>query len=132
MARYAMSTSTSLTPEAAVERVTALLAEQGFGILTRIDVHAVLEKKLGISRAPYIILGACNPTFAHAALEAEPEVGILLPCNVAIEAVESGTRIHVTEPEALFSLVDSSALKPIMVQVRARLEAVALALAEKT
>lgn len=125
MARYAITIPTPLSVDAAVEKVTALLAAQGFGILTRIDVHEVLQKKLGVTRAPYVILGACNPGFANQALSLEPEIGILLPCNVVVEGAEGGTRVHVTEPEALFSLVDREDVAPIMREVRERLFSVA-------
>ncbi len=131
MARYARTVPTSLEPAAAVERLTALLAGQGFGILTRIDIHEVFARKLGVTRPPYIVLGACNPNFAHAALELQPEMGILLPCNVVVEgnADGVGSRIHVTEPEALFSLVEDPRIAPVMADVRDRLMRVADALA---
>ena len=137
MSRYAFTVPTSLEPAAAVERVTALLAAEGFGILTRIDVHEVLQKKLGVTRAPYVILGACNPHFAQEALALEPEIGILLPCNVVVEGVDRGSRVHITDPEALFSLVDRPGgpdrpdrpgLAAVMAQVRERLVNVARAL----
>jgi uncharacterized protein (DUF302 family) len=81
---YAIRVTTKLPFEAAIERVTALLADEGFGVLTEIDVAATLKKKLGIDTRPYRILGACNPQFAHAALEATPYVGVFLPCNVVV------------------------------------------------
>jgi uncharacterized protein (DUF302 family) len=131
MTRYARTVPTALEPAAAVERLTALLAEQGFGILTRIDIHEVFARKLGITRPPYIVLGACNPNFANAALQVQPEMGILLPCNVVVEgnADGAGCRVHVTEPEALFSLVDDPRIAPIMADVRDRLMRVADAVA---
>jgi len=86
------------------EAETALRAElpaQGFGVLTEIDVAATLKAKLGIERAPMKILGACNPHLAHAALELDPTVALLLPCNVVVEAIEGGTRIMAVDPREL-------------------------------
>ena len=123
MIRYAWSAETELPLDAAVERVTALLAQQGFGILTRIDVHDVLARKLGVKREPYVILGACNPEFAHRALEAEPAIGILLPCNVVVESRTGGTRVWVTRPDALFDLADRPDLAPLAEAVTVRVAA---------
>lgn len=122
--RYAWAVDTQLTPDAAVERVTALLAEQGFGVLTRMDVHEVLARKLGIQRSPYVILGACNPQLAHQAITAESAIGILLPCNVVIEGRGDGTRVWVTRPEGVFALVERDDLGPVVEAVSVRLRAV--------
>jgi uncharacterized protein (DUF302 family) len=84
-------------------RVRAALAEQGFGVLTEIDVAATLNTKLGVERPPLKILGACNPNFAHEALEIDPSVALLLPCNVVLEAVTNGTRISVVDPRELMT-----------------------------
>jgi uncharacterized protein (DUF302 family) len=132
MTRYAFSVSVPDTHTATIERVTALLAAQGFGVLTRIDVHEVFQKKLGLTRAPYTILGACNPGFARDALAAQSELGILLPCNVVVEAVEAGCRVHVTDPEPLFGLADLPALAHIMGEVRTRMQAVVSGLSTET
>ncbi len=93
------------TVDAPIERaevaVREALAEAGFGILTEIDVAATLKAKIGIDRPPMKILGACNPTFAHQALELDPGVAVLLPCNAVVEAVEGGTRVSLVDPREL-------------------------------
>ena len=81
--------------------ITAALAEQGFGVLTEIDVAATLLAKLGIERTPLKILGACNPTFANRSLEIDPSVALVLPCNVVLEATTAGTHIAIVDPRAL-------------------------------
>jgi uncharacterized protein (DUF302 family) len=91
-------------------KVRAALAEQGFGVLTEIDAAATLHAKLGVERAPLKILGACNPQFAHQALQIDPSVALLLPCNVVLEAVETGTRISVVDPRELMSDADLALL----------------------
>ena len=119
--------------EAAIDRVTAALAEEGFGVLSRIDVHSALKKKLGVDFRPYSILGACNPQFAHQALQANPEIGVLLPCNVAVEAAEDGqgTVVRVGDPEVLLStggMNEEPGLKDLAEEVKSRLQRVAIAL----
>ncbi len=84
-------------------RVRTALAEHGFGVLTEIDVAATLRAKLGVERPPLKILGACNPQFAHQALEIDPSVALLLPCNVVLEPAGSGTRVAVVDPRALMT-----------------------------
>jgi uncharacterized protein (DUF302 family) len=131
-ARYAWVVDTPLSPEATIERVTALLAEQGFGVLTRMDVHEILARKLGIQREPYVILGACNPQFAHQALSSEPSIGILLPCNVVIEGRAGGSRVWIARPQGLFELVEREELVPLAEAVGVRLRTVADALRAAT
>jgi len=113
----------------AIEKVTAALKTEGFGILTRIDVHTTLKEKLGAGFRPYAILGACNPPLAHRALEREARVGLLLPCNVTVEAgPEGGSIVRIGNPEVLLNvggLGGDAVLGEVAVEVRARLERVA-------
>lgn len=105
--------------EAAIRRVSELLAERGFGILTEIDVKATLKKKLGVDFGRYLILGACNPSLAFQALSTEPEIGVLLPCNVIVrERERGGSVVSAFNPVAGFSLVGRKDLEPIAQRVR--------------
>ncbi len=109
----------------AVERTTELLAEEGFGILTEIDVKATLKKKLDVDFKRYVILGACNPTFAHKALTGEPLLGVLLPCNmVVMERDGGGVIVAGFKPTAGFSLVDNPEVMPIAEQVEEKMRRV--------
>ena len=111
--------------EQAVERATQELAKEGFGVLTEIDVAATLKKKLGKDMPPYKILGACNPQFAHRAIEAEPQIGALLPCNVVVRTGKAGkTIVEIMDPRAVLQLVDRPEIAEIAGQVRTRLERV--------
>ena len=101
---YTFGTVLSLSLETTRERVEAALAEQGFGILTEIDVQGTLREKLGIEREPYLILGACNPQLAHRALEADPSVGALLPCNVVLRAEDDRTRVEILNPSVALAI----------------------------
>lgn len=95
---YGMSVHTSLSLQEAEDQIRAALDQEGFGILTEIDVAATLEAKLGVQRRPYKILGACNPPLAQKALEADESIGLLLPCNVVVYEDEDGTVISAIEP----------------------------------
>lgn len=118
-AKYSFGKIVKMSYGEAIEKATEALAKEGFGVLTTIDVAATLKKKLGKETRPYMILGACNPQFAHQALEAEPEIGALLPCNVVVREDESGsTRVDIMDPEAVLKLVDRP---EIAGQVRQRL-----------
>jgi uncharacterized protein (DUF302 family) len=124
-----MSATTSFTLTAitgdevpdAIERVRAELKEEGFGVLCEIDVQATLKEKLGVDGEPYVILGACNPPLAHAALEAVPELGTLLPCNVVVYRRNGETHISAIDAERMLSVVGDDNLSPIALEVREKL-----------
>jgi uncharacterized protein (DUF302 family) len=111
--------------QAAIEKVTQALQEQGFGVLTRIDVQATLKEKLGKDFRPYVILGACNPPLAHRALEEDTRVGLLLPCNVTVEQIGEGVLVSIANPEALLTvgvLAENGGVCGVAAEARARLE----------
>jgi uncharacterized protein (DUF302 family) len=111
--------------DAVVARVTELLAGEGFGILTEIDVKATLKKKLDVDFRRYVILGACNPPMAHQALSMEPDIGVLLPCNVCVsERDGGGTRVAAMNPAAAFTLIDNPDILGVADEVRGRLQRV--------
>jgi len=122
---YAFGKTVNLSYEEAIARASDALAREGFGVLTEIDVAATLKKKLGKDMPPYKILGACNPQFAHRALEAEPQIGALLPCNVVVRADADGkTIVEIMDPQAVLRLVDRPEIAAIAGEVRSRLERV--------
>ena len=121
---YTLTTTTTLPFAAAVEHVRTELKAEGFGVLCEIDVQATLREKLDVKTEPYLILGACNPPLAHRALSAEPDLGTLLPCNVAIYQAGSETHISAIDPEKMLSIVGNAELAPVAEQVRDKLGAV--------
>jgi uncharacterized protein (DUF302 family) len=121
---YGFGTVVSGPVQAAVQRVTTALQEEGFGILCQVDVQATLKAKLGVERGEYVILGACNPPLAHQALDAEPALGLLLPCNVVVYAAEDGTHVEAIDPEVLLGLVGNPALGEIAIDVKSRFQRV--------
>jgi uncharacterized protein (DUF302 family) len=121
---YAFEVTTQRSFDDAIARVTELLAEQGFGVLTEIDVRATLQKKLGLDTRPYKILGACNPPFAHRALAAEPHVGVLLPCNVVVWDEGSRRVVAAMEPRVMSQIIDQPEVRAVADEVSARLHAV--------
>lgn len=104
--------------------VNEALAAEGFGVLTEIDVKKTLKKKLDVEFRRYVILGACNPNLAHRALEAEPQIGLLLPCNVVVQEVDVGSVVSIANPWAMFSLVGNSEMDPLVSEVDERLRRV--------
>lgn len=117
--------------DTAVTRVTEALKEQGFGVLTEIDVKATLKKKLDADFRPYLILGACNPQLAHQALTIDAEIGKFLPCNVTVDQIEEGRiKVSFLDPLMMSAFVDDPRIQPVAQEARSRLEAVAAALAE--
>ncbi|ARE38709.1 hypothetical protein RGUI_0568 [Rhodovulum sp. P5] len=104
--------------EAVDGRTRAALSEQGFGILTEIDVQATMKKKLDADMAPYRILGACNPQMAHKAIGLEPRIGTMLPCNVILRQVDEGVEVSAVDPEASMSAIDNAELKQVAGAVR--------------
>ena len=118
---YAFRTRLDLPYEQAVERVTAALKEEGFGILTEIDVKATLKKKLDADFRKYVILGACNPLLAHQALNTELEIGLLLPCNVIVYEEDGGSMVSIVDPISMLGVVESPGLDPVADEARTRL-----------
>ena len=121
---YGFSKTVSLPYEQAIEKVTEELKKEGFGVLTTIDVRDTLKKKLDVDFNKYVILGACNPPFAHKALVAEEQIGLLLPCNVIVYEKNGRTIVAAFDPMTMAALVENDALKTIAEEVTARLQRV--------
>jgi uncharacterized protein (DUF302 family) len=129
IAEYALRTELALPYAEAVERVVAALKEEGFGVLTEIDVKATLKKKLDAEFREYVILGACNPPLAHKALSTELEIGLLLPCNAIVYAKDGGgSVVSIVDPISMLGVVESAELAPVAEEARARLQRVIEAL----
>jgi uncharacterized protein (DUF302 family) len=127
--KYAFGKTVEYGYEETIRKATDALAAEGFGVLTTIDVAATLKKKLGKDTKPYVILGACNPGFAHKALEAEPEIGTLLPCNVVVREQDDGaTRVDIMDPKVVLQLTQRPEIGPIAAEVRQKLERVLAAI----
>ena len=131
MSNYGFAVTVPGNFEAVIEKTTAALQGEGFGVLTTIDVKATLKKKLDLERRPYTILGACNPVLAHQAIEAEPDIGLLLPCNVLVREEEDGSvKVLFMDPSAVLGLVNREEVVPLAAEVRAKLQKVADRLAK--
>lgn len=122
--RYGLRVALPIPYEQAIERVTEALKAEGFGVLTTIDVRETLNKKLGAEFRKYVILGACNPPLAKRALDAELDVGLLLPCNVVVRTTTTGTVVEALDPQIMVGLSDNPELKSVADDAAARLERV--------
>jgi len=122
--QYGFSKTIDLTYEQAIEKVTAELKKEGFGVLTSIDVKDTLKQKINVDFKKYTILGACNPPIAHKALQEEEELGLLLPCNVIVYEKEDKTRISIFDPMVMTWIIENDNMKPIATEVQERLQRV--------
>jgi len=125
---YALSTTVATPYAETVESVRAALGDQGFGVLTEIDIKATLKQKLDVDVPAQIILGACRPPLAHAALQAEPSIGLLLPCNVVVRESEGGTVVEAVDPQTLVTMTDNPDLQTVADEAKQRLESALAAL----
>lgn len=122
--RYGFGQKVDLPYSEAVEKTRVALKDEGFGVLCEIDVQKTLKEKQGVDFRPYVILGACNPPLAHRALEAELDLGLLLPCNVVVYEVDGGSMVEAMDPEPVLGMVGNPQLEPIASEVKARLQRV--------
>lgn len=128
---YTLSTVVDRPFDETLEAVRAALADKGFGILTEIDLASTLRTKIGAEIPPQVILGACRPPLAHAAVQAEPSIGVLLPCNVVVRAGEDGrTIVDAMDPDAMVSVTGNQALAEVAGDARARISAALATLGE--
>jgi uncharacterized protein (DUF302 family) len=130
MTNYTFGVTVARPFDDVVADVTAALADEGFGVLTEIDVQATMQAKLGETMAPYRILGACNPPLAFRAVQTQAEIGALLPCNVVVRATDAGVAVDFMDPQSVLALVDADGIADVATEVRQRLERVAAAVAD--
>lgn len=121
---YYFSKILNVTFDESIEKVTEALKKEGFGILTEIDVQATLKKKLDVDFRPYKILGACNPPFAHKALESEDKIGTMLPCNVIIQQKENGVEVAAIDPVASMKAVNNDKLDEVAKEIQYKLKTI--------
>ncbi|MDN5761769.1 MAG: DUF302 domain-containing protein [Microlunatus sp.] len=133
MNSYTLATTLAQPYDAAVSAVRDALAEQGFGVLTEIDIKATMKAKLDVEVGPQVILGACRPALAHQAMLAEPSIAAVLPCNVVVRAVDdTSTIVEAFDPDAMMGLADNDALHRVATDAKQRLTAALDALAGKS
>lgn len=120
---YALAATIDRPFDEVVDDVRTALAEQGFGIITEINMSETLKTKLGVEIDRQVILGACSPSHAHRALQADPSVGLLLPCNVVVRSTDAGTRVEMIDPQMMVELTGSEAMKDVADEVGERLGA---------
>jgi len=122
--QYERSITVDLPYAEAVAKVKELLGEQGFGVLSEIDVRATLKEKRNVEMEDYVILGACNPELAHRALEVDRSIGVLLPCNVVVSADGDRSRVQILDPQTMSSVTGLDDLQPVADEASDRLQAV--------
>ena len=122
--QYGFSKTIDLPYEQAIDKVTAELKKEGFGVLTSIDVKETLKQKINVDFKKYTILGACNPPIAHKALQEEEDLGLLLPCNVIVYEKDNKTRISIFDPMVMTWIMENDNIKPIATEVQERLQRV--------
>jgi uncharacterized protein (DUF302 family) len=120
--QYGFGTTLDMPIDQAIEKVTAALKEEGFGVLTTIDVKQTMKQKIDVDFEPYYILGACNPRLAYRALQTVHDVGLLLPCNVIVHAHGEQTAVDIADPIAMMTVVENSDLESVAQEARAKLE----------
>ena len=122
--QYGFSKAVDMAYEQAIEKVTAELKKEGFGVLTSIDVKDTLKQKINVDFKKYTILGACNPPIAHKALQEEEELGLLLPCNVIVYEKDDKTKVSIFDPMVMTWILENDNMKPIATEVQERLQRV--------
>lgn len=128
---YGFGISVPFSYEEVLPRVKEALKAEGFGVLTEIDVRQTLHEKLNVEMEPYMILGACNPALAHRALLQEPEVGLLLPCNVVVRAEGVRSRVDIADPQVMLGIVGNVQIAPVAEDAKQRLQRVLASLSEQ-
>jgi uncharacterized protein (DUF302 family) len=122
--QYGFSKTVDMPYEQTIEKVTAELKKEGFGVLTSIDVKETLKQKINVDFKKYAILGACNPSIAHRALQEEEDLGLLLPCNVIVYEKENKTRVSIFDPMVMTWIMENDNMKPIATEVQEKLQRV--------
>jgi uncharacterized protein (DUF302 family) len=122
--QYGFSKIVDISYEQAIEKVTAELKKEGFGVLTFIDVKETLKQKINVDFKKYAILGACNPPIAHKALQEEEQLGLLLPCNVIVYEKDGTTKVSIFDPMVMTQIIENDNMKPIATEVQERLQRV--------